>query len=426
MKKYLLTAALAVMGMAAFADDTTTTGAAPEDFTEEVYYNDAKGYSVQTNSFWKNWFLGVGVGAQTLFSEHDRQIGWGKRITPTFDIAVGKWFTPGIGVRGMVSGFTLKGATQGNLEGGPVSTNLYGSAYSTGEKITEKPWDGFWLWYQKFNYLNAHVDVMFNMTNLCCGFKEERVYNVIPYFGMGWASVLEDADRLPDGLNPAREVSANIGLINQFRLNRHLDLNIDVRGAYVQDRFDGEDGGRYGEGLLSATANLVWKIGGNTWDRSKTIVRYDNRAINALREQMDQLSRDNEALQKALEDCNEEKAAAAAKKLAVVAPNLVTFKINKSNLSKEARANLGLLAEVIKQCDSSVVYTITGYADAATGNKTINDRLSKERAEAVYNCLVKEFGVNPEQLRVEYKGGVENMFYDDPALSRAVITRGDF
>ena len=135
MKKYLLTAALAVMGMAAFADDITTTGAAPEDFTDEVYYNDAKGYSVQTNSFWKNWFLGVGVGAQTLFSEHDRQIGWGKRITPTFDIAVGKWFTPGIGVRGMVSGFTLKGATQGNLEGGPVSTNLYGSAYSTGEKF---------------------------------------------------------------------------------------------------------------------------------------------------------------------------------------------------------------------------------------------------------------------------------------------------
>lgn len=413
MKKYLLTAALAVMGMAAFADDITTTGAAPEDFTDEVYYNDSKGYSVQTNSFWKNWFLSIGGGAQTYFGDHNRQLLWKNRISPAFDVAVGKWFTPGIGVRGMFSGLTIKGATQG--------------AYSTGELIEEKPYAGYYLSYQEFNYMNLHVDVMLNMTNLCCGFKEERVYNIIPYFGLGWATVLEDADRLQTGLAPGREVSANIGLINQFRLNRHLDLNIDVRGAYVQDRFDGEDGGRYGEGLLSATANLVWKIGGNnTWDRSKTIIRNDNRAINALREQMDQLSRDNEELQKALEDCNEEKAAAAAKKLAVVAPNLVTFKINKSNLSKEARANLGLLAEVIKQCDSSVVYTITGYADAATGNKTINDRLSKERAEAVYNCLVKEFGVNPEQLRVEYKGGVENMFYDDPALSRAVITRGDF
>lgn len=412
MKKYLLTAALAVMGMAAFADDTTTTGVAPEDFTEEVYYNDAKGYSVQTNSFWKNWFLSIGGGAQTYFGDHNKQLLWKNRISPAFDVAVGKWFTPVIGVRGMFSGLTIKGATQMG-------------AYSTGELIEEKPYSGYFLSYQEFNYMNLHVDVMLNMTNLCCGFKEERVYNAIPYFGMGWAAVLEDADRLQMGLTPGREVSANIGLINQFRLNRLLDLNIDIRGGYVQDRFDGEDGGRYGEGLLSATANLVWKIGGNTWDRSKTIVRYDNRAINELREQMDQLSRDNEALQKALEDCNEEKAAAAAKKLAVVAPNLVTFKINKSNLSKEARANLGLLAEVIKQCDSSVVYTITGYADAATGNKTINDRLSKERAEAVYNCLVKEFGVNPEQLRIEYKGGVENMFYDDPALSRAVITRGD-
>lgn len=413
MKKYLLTAALAVMGMAAFADDITTTGAAPEDFTDEVYYNDSKGYSVQTNSFWKNWFLSIGGGAQTYFGDHNRQLLWKNRISPAFDVAVGKWFTPGIGVRGMFSGLTIKGATQTG-------------AYSTGEAVSELPWYDYWLNYQEFNYMNLHVDVMLNMTNLCCGFKEERVYNIIPYFGLGWAAVLEDADRLQTGLAPGREVSANIGLINQFRLNRLLDLNIDIRGGYVQDRFDGEDGGRYGEGLLSATANLVWKIGGNTWDRSKTIVRYDNRTINALREQMDQLSRDNEALQKALEDCNEEKAAAAAKKLAVVAPNLVTFKINKSNLSKEARANLGLLAEVIKQCDSSVVYTITGYADAATGNKTINDRLSKERAEAVYNCLVKEFGVNPEQLRVEYKGGVENMFYDDPALSRAVITRGDF
>ena len=131
MKKYLLTAALAVMGMVAFADDTTTTGAAPEDFTEEVYYNDAKGYSVQTNSFWKNWFLSIGGGAQTYFGDHNRQLLWKNRISPAFDVAVGKWFTPGIGVRGMFSGLTLKGATQG--------------AYSTGELIEEKPYSGYFL-----------------------------------------------------------------------------------------------------------------------------------------------------------------------------------------------------------------------------------------------------------------------------------------
>ena len=109
----------------------------------------------------------------------------------------------------------------------------------------------------------------------------------------------------------------------------------------------------------------------------------------------------------------------------MAAANLVTFQIGKSKLSNEARANLGLLAEVIKEADPNAVYTITGYADAGTGSKKINERLSKERAQAVYDCLVKEFGVSEKQLRMEYKGGVDNMFYDDPRLSRAVITRSN-
>lgn len=411
MKRMLLTAAIAAFGIAAYADDVNTTVSTTADFTEEVYYNDTKGYSVETNTFWENWFISLGGGAQTMFADHNKQLLWKNRITPAVDFAIGKWFTPGIGVRGMYTGYSIKGATQNG-------------AYSTGELIKEKPYHGYYLSYQEFNYMNLHLDVLFNMSNLLCGFKEKRLYNAIPYFGFGWLAVLEDADRIPAGA-PAREVGANIGLMNQFRLNRHLDLNIDVRGSYIHESLDGEEGGRYGEGILSATANLVWKIGANTWDRSKTIVRYDNRTINELREMMDKLSRDNEALQNALADCDKAAADTMVKKISIIAPNLVTFKINTSTLSKEARVNLGMLAEVIKQSDPNIVYTITGYADAATGNTSINDRLSKERAQAVYDCLVKEHGVNADQLRMESKGGVENMFYNDPALSRAVITRGE-
>lgn len=417
MKKFLFAAVFATAGLTSYANDSIQSG----DFTDEVYYNDSKGYSVQTNSFWSNWFLSIGAGAQTFFGDHDKQLKWGDRITPAFDIAVGKWYTPVIGIRGMVSGLSVKGGAQ---DGDFYQETTDDAAYSTGEIVEgEEFWLDHHLWHQKIKYVNAHIDVMVNMTNLFCGFKETRVYNAIPYFGLGWVAALESNGHLPEGINPSREVGANIGFINQFRLGRNFDLNIDIRGGYVNDRFDGEEGGRYGEGILSTTANLVWKIGGNSWDRSKTIIRYDNRTINQLRDMMDQLSRDNEELQKALDDCNKAKADAAIKKIAVVAPNLVTFKINKSNLSKEARANLGMLAEVIKECDANIIYTITGYADAATGNKEINDRLSEERAKAVYDCLINEFGVNPQQLRMESKGGVENMFYDDPALSRAVITR---
>ena len=105
----------------------------------------------------------------------------------------------------------------------------------------------------------------------------------------------------------------------------------------------------------------------------------------------------------------------------IASPYYVRFELGKSELSKEARVNLGLLAEILKTTGAK--FTVSGYADAATGNKKINEKLSQERAQAVYDCLTKEFGVPASQLDLDSKGGVDNMFYDDPALSRAVITK---
>lgn len=47
---------------------------------------------------------------------------------------------------------------------------------------------------------------------------------------------------------------------------------------------------------------------------------------------------------------------------------------------------------------------ITGYADVQTGNPAYNLKLSQRRAEAVCNMMVKEFGVDPSRIRVDYKG----------------------
>ncbi len=83
--------------------------------------------------------------------------------------------------------------------------------------------------------------------------------------------------------------------------------------------------------------------------------------------------------------------------------------------------NLGKIAVALKETDDKVVLLLTGYADQGTGSAKVNERLSRERAQAVYDCLVKEFGVKLEKLATDFKGGVENMFYDDAVLSRSVI-----
>ena len=397
-KKTMLAAlALAASGTA-MAQETQTVQNG--DFTETVEYSTDK-FKVETNRFWSNWFVSAGGGVNLYFGDHDKQVKFGKRLAPAVDVAIGKWFTPGIGVRFAYSGLSVKGATQTGI-------------HSTGEEVPGKGGYGYWLTKQKFNYFNFHLDAMFNVSNLLFGYNPNRVYSLSPYVGLG---VMKTNDT-----PKATEIAGHFGLLNSFRLCDALDLNLDIRGTLVSDAFDGEAYGRGGEGMLSATVGLTYKFKKRGWDKAKTVVRIDNRAINALRQQLADAEAENDRLKRALAEGNRQKAKEIVTKASA---NLVTFPIGKATLSNEARANLSLLAEAIKAGDKSVVYTITGYADAGTGSKRLNERLSKRRAEAVFNCLVKEFGVSESQLRVDHKGGVDNMFYDDPRLSRAVITKAN-
>lgn len=361
-------------------------------------------HKVETNRFQDNWFISLGGGAQMYFGDHDRQMSLGDRLSPALDIAVGKWFTPDVGVRVMYSGLSIKGATQG----GP---------HSNGKPISGKPQTGYWLTEQKFDFFNLHGDVMFNLSNLLCGYNENRFWNCSPYIGLGWMRTWEDPS--------SNEVSANLGILNSFRISSAFDLNVDVRGVMVNDRFDGEVGGRKEEGLLSATVGITYKFPKRNWNRNRTVVMYDNDALNELREKMAAMSAENARLQQAIAAGNKSEAETIVRKMEVAAPNLVTFGMGKSELSRESRVNLGFLAKVIKTTDPNAIYTITGYADAGTGTDAVNNRLSRERAQAVYDCLVNEYGIPASQLRIEHKGGVDNMFYDDPRLSRAVITRNE-
>ena len=126
---------------------------------------------------------------------------------------------------------------------------MKGLSLQKGSHSTGKLYDASQALYeQKFDFMNIHGDVMFNMSNLLFGYNEKRIWNVTPYAGLGWM-VTWDTPR-------AREFNANLGLINSFRLCSALDLNLDVRATATKDGFDGEIGGRKEEGLLAITLGL--------------------------------------------------------------------------------------------------------------------------------------------------------------------------
>ncbi len=398
MKKFVILAIGALAATAsAVAQETPATGMETVEEQSVPLFDGGK--RVITNTFWHNWFIQAGAGAQIGFTEHDRQADFGDRISPSLQIAIGKWFTPGIGVRLAYNGLSVKGITQ-NWPNEQNGTHISG------------PWPGhdgwpFYLYKQKFNYMNFHFDVMFNLCQMIGGYNPERLYSCIPYAGIGIAHVT--------GTPKNTEIAFNAGISNAFRVAKHWDINLDINAMLTDERFSGEDGHRHFDALLGVTVGATYKFGQTGWTLpySSTRTVIDNDAINAARAENERLKAENARL-----------LAEAQKKGDIVeqliaSGNIIFFTIDTWEITDKSRANLSFLANAIKETNG--VYTVTGYADKGTGTPEWNQELSKKRAEAAYKCLTEEFGVPASQLKIDYKGGVDDMFYNDPRCSRCVI-----
>ena len=436
MLKKSLVAAVACLAMAPALRAQQTTDSV---YTVEV--RDADKYRVETNRFGANWFIGIGAGAQMYFGDHDKQMRFVDRLTPNFELYFGKWFTPGLGIRLGANGYKIKGVsgwTGHNLPHPSVNYKNYAGyivdwnpATRTGKVYQHTPANvGYPLYETEQQYIHAHADVLFNLSQLVCGYNEDRFYSLIPYAGLGFAASLEKAS--PSGEH-SHELSASVGILNRFRVSRALDINLDIRGAFFNDHFDQEDAsftpqgkvaltsGSWGEGLLTATLGVSYNIPRRGWDRStNTTIRVNENVLNDLRNRLGDLENQNNDLRRQLEAAlNRE---VTPENVVSAIPLLVTFPINRWTLSNKDRVNLGFLADALK-ANPKLVYSVTGFADKGTGSKKRNIFLARKRAEAVYDCLVKEFGVSESQLKKDSQGGVANMYYNDPRCSRSVLSK---
>lgn len=375
-------------------------------------------HKVITNHFWENWFVGIGGGAQVYFGDNDSKLSFGKRITPSTSFYFGKWFTPGLGVRLGADFAQAKGLTLADQYVAPAE-QWYLDFYNNGKTHTI---DGVNYNEQEIKYGFFSANAMFNVTNLLCGFKRDRFYNFIPYGGAGLI-----ASKNKNGVHE-HELAITAGLLNTFRLGNALHLTLDVKGMLFEKTFSHKHplhvNTRNGaDHIASATLGLVYKFRERDWERPRnttTVIKYSEEELNLLRERVNALAKANEELTNQLASANSQVRPQIEKEITAM-PLLITFPINKSTVSNAARVNLGFLSKVIKE-NPDISYVITGYADKGTGTPAINRRLSEARANAIYDILTKEHGVNPAQLSTAYEGGVGNMFYDDPRVSRAVIT----
>ena len=369
MKKLFLMLAVASLSLNAMAQ---------EDPTEK--------YSVSTNSFWSNWFIQTNlnwssytVGTHGLFSAPFRKFPMGTDkdaacqhgfTAPSFSLAVGKWFTPGLGLR-----------TKANV-------GWMGKAFDSDAPILVS--------------VNEHV--MFNLHNLLGGYDESRVWNFIPYIGAGLAHTF----KTPNGVAKAGTYTFSAGLLNTFKISRKVALNLELGYMnYGTEMVGAAVGGivpKHRLNQLSLEVGATFNLGKGTWNKTPD--------VDALNAQLTDAQAENARLKDML--ANQPKAgdpgtAVATKTVTkvVAAPVSVFFNLGQAKVaSKKDLQNVSELAKVAKDNNSKIV--VTGYADSKTGSAAYNQKLSEKRANTVADELVK-MGVSRDNIEIVAAGGVNTL-----------------
>jgi outer membrane protein OmpA-like peptidoglycan-associated protein len=380
---------VSVLCFPAFAQDETV-----------IEIQDQKGPYV-TTGFWNNWFVSVGGGVQVYFGETDTYGNFGDRLAPALDISVGKWITPSMGLRLEYSGLKAKGWTDGELPYSHGSGDIKGY-YS-----------------EKFNTMNLHGDLLWNASNAIGGERDDRLWNFVPYVGFGWA-------RSESNGTHKNELAANIGLLHKIVLTDAFDIHVDMRSMLVNQRFAQTNGSKGLNVLGTVTVGVSYKINNTGFQRaSDLIVIEDNtkyiQTIASLEQMLVQAEQKRVALQQKINEQKNEIAVAESVEATIpILPKLaIFFEIGKAKLTEKSIINLGYLADILKQYPDKR-FLIFASADKQTGTPEFNKKLSQQRGEAVFDVLVKKYGVNPEQLNIEAVGGTQQKF-DEPQLNRVVV-----
>lgn len=359
-----------------------------------------------TNGFWDNWFVSAGAGTQVYFGEFDKHADLGKRLGIALDVSLGKWLTPNIGLRVQYSGLNAFGAA-------PSLTPYNQGTFSN---------TGDYRFREKFEVTNLHGDVLWNISNTISGYKADRLWDFIPFAGAGYTQSWKlNSDHNKVRLD-CKEVGLTLGLLNQIRLSSALDLNLELKTLFVNDRFDKVEIGEGIEELATATVGFTYNFPKRTFDRpEKPIVPDYTPYTSKISDLERQIAESDAAAKELADELNAErnkKAQTVTKIEYLNSPLAIFFPINKSKLTDKDLINLANFAEWAKKSGNK--YKILGSADKETGNKRINKKLSQDRANHVYDALVNKFGVNPNQLEVIAKGD-ENEPFDKPVLNRVVI-----
>ena len=324
-----------------------------------------------------------------------------KLFTPIGSVSVGGMFAPAIGARLNVNGWKTR----------------------SGLKSLNATYD--------FNYVNSNLDLMVNLTNVFM--PKEHLYPVNFYLigGVG-LTYAWDNDDLKELMVYAKDKNLyhawdDDRLVHNFRaglqmeanLAKNVSLNLEVTANNMADRFNSKVNHR-GDWQVQAMAGITFKFG------------YKKKEVGSLTSTTAQSNYNNN---QNADMANAKQPIAAGKSEKVVTPAPkpapkpvvkeetkkvhIFFKINSAKINESEEAKLKELAEWMKAHPDTKT-ELQGYADAKTGTRAYNKKISKQRTEAVTNLLIDKYGISKDRISTIAMGDAVQPFNENDK-NRVVI-----
>lgn len=345
-------------------------------FAQDANYPTMK-HRYVTNRFGANWFVNAGGDLNLFSSSQEGCFSLNSdHMNAGFDLSVGKWATPGFGMRLKMDGIHYNQVNDGSK-------------------------------HDKLAY-TLQLQPMFNLVNLIGGYQP-RVYELSLYGGVGMTHNTDDK---------VVGMVAGAGLFNQFNVTKRFHINLDLFANVGESGVDGNamhaadktrmfrtHDWRFGASL-GVGVNLG-KVGWKPAPDIDAVMALTQSQIDALNASLAETEAENARL-KALVASHQ---CPAAERVTLTdyatASASVFFNVNKTKIANK-KDLVSVRELVLLAKDKGAKLVVTGYADSKTGSAARNQALSEGRAEAVVKQLVK-MGFDRSNIEVVAKGGVDDL-----------------
>lgn len=345
-------------------------------------------------AFQPSWYLQLQGGVQETLGEGS----FGKLISPNFQLGVGYQFNPIFGTRLAVNAYQSKGIFKMDA---PVEN------YS-------------WKW----KYVAPSIDLTMDLTNAIGGFNPERNWAVGIFAGVGCNIAFDNKEAndvntiLTNRYNAGGEnVLRNIwdgtkarfvgqfGLTFDYRVAQNWQIGLELQANVLSDHYNSKRAAN-ADWYFNGLVGVKYTFGDWFTKKAKVIpcVCPEPQIVEKVVEKIVEVPVPAQNEDRYVEHFQRD----------------IFFTINTYAITTYEMVKVKEVAQFLDRNPEAKI-RITGYADKGTGSQALNLRLSKNRAQAVADCLIQKFNINPNRLIVESMGEEMYQPYSEPVLNRVAI-----